>query len=168
MSMNHPQRKRNRLAEYDYDTANAYFITVCTDDRKNLFWEHIETVIGGPENVPLTSLGKVAKQCIVDIPKYYPAVSLDHYVIMPNHIHLLLQIHTDSNGRSMTAPTISTVVRLMKGTVTKQVGFPVWQKGFYDHIVRGEMDYRKYGGILTGIQADGQRINSFGDEKGYL
>ena len=60
---------------------------------------------------------------------------------MPNHIHLLLQINTDHNGRSMIAPTISTVVRLMKGVVSKQAGFTVWQKGFYDHVIRNDNDY---------------------------
>ena len=60
---------------------------------------------------------------------------------MPNHIHLLLQIHTDADGRSMIAPTISTVVRLMKGAVSKQAGFSVWQKGFHDHVVRSQQDY---------------------------
>jgi len=62
---------------------------------------------------------------------------------MPNHIHLLLQIHTDANGRSMIAPTVSTVVRLMKGAISKQAGFPVWQKGFFDHVIRNEKDYQE-------------------------
>ena len=112
-----PTRKQNRLKEYDYSTPNAYFITICTEKRKNLFWMDVGAIIDRPKNVPLTNLGIIAQRSIENIPKYYPAISVDHYVIMPNHIHLLLQINTDVNGRSMIAPTISTVVRLMKGTV---------------------------------------------------
>lgn len=68
-------------------------------------------------------------------------ISVDAFVIMPNHIHLLLQINTDEDGRPMAAPTVSMVVNQMKGAVTKQIGHSVWQKGFYDHIIRGEKDY---------------------------
>ena len=136
-----PKRKPNRLQEYDYSTPNGYFVTICTQNRRNLFWKNVEAITDRPENVPLTNLGMLARQSIEDIPRYYPVVSVDHFVIMPNHIHLLLQIHTDNDGRSMIAPTISTVVRLMKGAVSKQAGFSVWQKGFYDHVVRSQRDY---------------------------
>ena len=78
---------------------------------------------------------------IEDIPKHYPIVCVDNYVIMPNHIHLLLQIHSDCSGRSVIAPTISTVIRMMKGAASKTVGFSLWQKGFYDHVIRNETDY---------------------------
>jgi REP element-mobilizing transposase RayT len=145
-----PKRKQNRLAEYDYSTPNAYFITVCTNNRKNLFWTDAQAVIAHPDHVPLTNLGMMVRLSIENIPKHYAAVSVDHFVIMPNHIHLLLQIHTDAGGRSMIAPTISTVVRLMKGTVTKQAGFSVWQKGFYDHVIRNDNDYRDIWNYIEG------------------
>ncbi len=60
---------------------------------------------------------------------------------MPNHIHLLLQIHSDDDGRSMIAPTISSVLRQVKGKASKQAGCVIWQKSFYDHIIRGDKDY---------------------------
>ena len=130
MLMEVPKRKQNRLTTYDYSTPNAYFITVCTKNRKNLFWKDVGAIIDRPENVPLTNLGMVVRQSIYDIPNHYPAITIDHTVIMPNHIHLLLHINTDHNGRSMIAPTISTVVRLMKGRVSKQAGFTVGRKAF--------------------------------------
>lgn len=145
-----PVRKQNRLTEYDYRTPNAYFITICTNKRKNLFWKDIGTIIDRPENVPLTNLGTIAKRSIEDIPKHYPVISVDHYVIMPNHIHLLMQIHLDSSGRSLIAPTISTAVRLMKGAVTKQAGFPIWQKSFYDHVIRNDNDYQEIWNYIEG------------------
>ena len=101
-----PKRKQNRLTEYDYSTPNAYFITVCTENRKNLFWKDVGAIIDRPESVPLTKLGLITRQSIAEIPKHYPMISVDHYVIMPNHIHLLLQITTDVNGRSMIAPVL--------------------------------------------------------------
>ena len=148
--MDLPKRKQNRLVEYDYSTPNAYFITVCTKNRKNLFWVDVGAIIDRPENVPLTNLGMIARQSIEDIPKYYASVSVDHFVIMPNHVHLLLQINTDPDGRSMIAPTISTVVRLMKGAVSRHAGFTVWQKGFYDHVIRKDNDHQDIWNYIEG------------------
>ena len=97
--------------------------------------------IGRPEDVQLSAYGKIAEKAILNISTHYPMVAVENYVVMPNHIHILLQINSDVNGRPMTAPTIQTVVNQMKGAVTKQAGVPVWQKGFYDHIVRGREDF---------------------------
>ena len=147
------KRKQNRLTEYDYSTPNAYFITICTENRENLFWTDVGAIIDRPDNVPLTNVGVIVRKSIEEIPKRYPAITVDHAVIMPNHIHLLLQIHTDADGRSMIAPTIATVVRLMKGTVSRQAGFAVWQKGFYDHVIRNDMDYRQVWDYIEGNPA---------------
>ena len=145
-----PKRKPNRLTEYDYSTPNAYFITVCTENRKNLFWADVGAIIDRPEDVPLSEIGMIVRQKIRDISKHYPAITVDHAVVMPNHIHMLLQIHTDINGRSLIAPTISTVIRLMKGAVSKQARFSVWQKGFYDHVIRNEKDYQEVWNYIEG------------------
>ena len=145
-----PKRKQNRLTEYDYSTPNAYFITICTRNRINLFWTDTEKTIDCPEKVPLTMLGMCAKQVICDIPMHYPSITVDHAVIMPNHVHLLLQINTDADGRPMAAPTISTVINQTKGVVSKKAGFPVWQKGFYDHVIRGDRDYRDVWNYIQG------------------
>ena len=153
MLMELPKRKQNRLSDYNYSTPNAYFITICTRNRKNLLWKDVGAIIDRPENVPLTNLGVIVRQSINDISNHYSSITVDHAVIMPNHIHLLLQINTDDDGRSMIAPTISTVVRLMKGAVSKQAGFPVWQKGFYDHVIRNENDYREIWNYIEGNPA---------------
>ena len=62
---------------------------------------------------------------------------------MPDHIHLLLQINTNKNGRPMVAPTVDRIIKQTKGYITKQIGFSIWQKSFYDHIVRGNNDYKE-------------------------
>ena len=148
-----PTRKPNRLTEYDYSTPNAYFITVCTQDRKNLFWTDAGAPVDCPENIPLTNLGMMVKQVVYDIARHYPSITVDHAVVMPNHIHLLLQIKTDIDGRPMAAPTISTVINQTKGAASKMAGFSVWQKGFYDHVIRNDNDYRDIWNYIEGNPA---------------
>ena len=72
------------------------------------------------------------------ISEKYEKVSVDKYVIMPNHIHLIIVMQ---NGRTQFSPTVSRIIKQFKGKVTKQVGFCIWQKSFYDHIIRDENDY---------------------------
>jgi len=145
-----PKRRLNRLKEYDYSAPNAYFITVCTNKRRTLFWDNVGATIGRPQDIQLSKYGIIAEETVKNIPEHYPAVSVDNYVIMPNHIHLLLQINTDSDGRPMVAPTISNIVQQMKGLVSKKAGFAIWQKGFYDHVIRSNMDYREIWEYIEG------------------
>lgn len=105
-------------------------------------WENVGASIARP-NPPLSPCGKIVDKAIRNIPSIYPAISVDHYVVMPNHIHLLLQINTDESGRAMLAPTVSAVIQQLKGIVTKQIGCSIWQKLFHDHVIRNEADYRK-------------------------
>lgn len=140
MADNH-RRKPNRLKAYDYRSPGAYFITICTRNRNNLFWKNVGASIARPQAVELSETGAVVNAAIQGIPIHYPAVSVDHYVIMPNHVHLLLQICTDNNGQRIPAPTISTIVQQMKGYVSKQIGHSIWQKLFHDHVIRDEEDY---------------------------
>ena len=99
--------------------------------------------IARPQKPALSRYGRLVDEAIREIPLHYPAVSVDHYVVMPNHIHLLLQIHTDADGRPMVAPTVSRVVQQLKGAITKRIGYSVWQKLFHDYVIRGEKDYWK-------------------------
>lgn len=140
---NLPHRKPNRLKAFDYSTPGAYFITVCTKDRRNLFWKDVGASIARPHAVILSETGRIVDTAIRNIPLHYTAVSVDHYVIMPNHIHLLLQIHTDKDGQRISAPSISIIVQQMKGYVSKQIGCSIWQKLFHDHVIRNETDYLK-------------------------
>jgi len=135
------KRKQNRLAEYDYSMPNAYFITICTAKRENLFWKEDNT--DSLQNGNLSRIGCIVDRAIQGIPEHYPAIVVDHYVVMPNHIHLLLRISSEDDGRPMVAPTVSTAIQQMKGAITKQAGKPVWQKGFHDHVIRGALDYRE-------------------------
>lgn len=143
-----PKRKPNRLKNYDYSSVGAYFITICTRDRKNYFWKDKESksvgaTTGRPIYELLTEYGKIVDLSINNIPNTYPAVILESYVIMPNHIHLLLRICPDEYGRPMVAPTIANVVKQMKGYATKKIGKSIWQKLYHDRIVRNRDEYNK-------------------------
>ena len=136
---NIPSRKPNRLRNFKYDSIGVYFITICTKNKERLFWDNVGASIARPHE-ELTKIGATVKECIESIPKVYKAVSICNYVIMPNHIHLLLRVH-DTDGRAMLAPTVSRVVQQLKGAVTKRIGECIWQKLFYDHIVRNSEEY---------------------------
>lgn len=138
-----PSRKRNRLSGFDYSTPGGYFLTACTANRKCLLWDNVGATIGRPQDMRLSACGEIVKKAIVDIPDYYSGLIVDHYVVMPNHIHILLRICADDFGRPVVAPTVSTVMQQLKGAVTKKLGWNIWQKSFHDHIVRNEKEYLK-------------------------
>lgn len=135
------KRKPNRLMGYDYDSPGGYFITVCTKHFKNVFWENVGATSGRPKKSNLSKNGEIVRDAIERIAFTYPAVNVDCFVVMPNHVHLLLQIQSAEDGRAMPAPTVSRIVQQFKGYVTKRIGFPVWQKLFHDHVIRGSGDY---------------------------
>ncbi len=135
------QRKQNRLQEYDYSQAGTYFLTICTQNRKNLF-RCVGATFGRPhENLPLSNVGRVVQQELTNLNNTYQVVHIDKFCIMPNHIHLLLTIQSVEDGRPQVAPTVSRVMQQFKGAVTKKLGRAIWQKSFYDHVVRNEADY---------------------------
>ena len=83
-----PKRKHIRIEDYDYSTPGAYFITVCVNDRKPIFWN-----VGAATCRPnLSKIGSVVETAILQIPEHYPAVSVDKYCVMPDHIHILVDI----------------------------------------------------------------------------
>ena len=99
--MDLPKRKPHRLTGYDYATNGAYFITCCTKDRQCLFWIQGQTPA-------LSPWGSIVEHTIREIPVRYPSVKLQQFVVMPNHIHLLLLLEDGS-------PSISTIINQMKG-----------------------------------------------------
>ena len=139
--MEQPTRKKNRLERYDYSQNGAYFITICTQNRKCLLSSIVGAIIDRPAYPQLTAAGKKVEEAIMGIPEHYPDVYLEKYVIMPNHIHLLLRIDT-LHGRSVIAPTISTMVRHMKGYATRSIGHNVFQKSFHDRVIRDDQEYQ--------------------------
>ena len=136
-----PKRKPIRIENYDYSTPEAYFITICVNDRKPILWN-----VGAATCRPnLSKIGSVVEMAILQIPEHYSAVSVDKYCVMPDHIHMILSINTDENGRQIAAPTVSTVVGHMKRWVSMQIGRSIWQKSFIDRVIRNEKGYQAVG-----------------------
>ena len=138
-----PKRKQIRIKDYKYSTPGAYFITVCTVNREKIFWSDRRGELRSPVNVPLSDIGEIVANEIRKLNTVYDAVRVDKHCIMPDHIHLILSINTSENGRTQFAPTISQVIKQFKGSITKQVGRPIWQKSFYDHCIRNRQDYNE-------------------------
>ncbi|MGM9551920.1 MAG: transposase [Clostridia bacterium] len=146
--MDLPKRKPTRLKEYDYSTTGMYFITICVKDKKQLLSKIVvgDGVLDVPKNI-LTEHGIITDRYINQMNSFYDYISVDKYVIMPNHIHLLLSIRNAENVMWMTnSPTNSTVpkfVSTLKRFCNKEYGQNIWQRSYHDHIIRGENDYRK-------------------------
>ena len=142
-----PKRKHNRLGEFHYGSGYSYFITVCTKDRVRILSDITvgEDIILPQTKVNLTNYGQIVENALLSIPNYYEGASIDEYVIMPNHIHFILTIR--NNGRMISSPTMSTIVGQFKRASSKTAGFSLWQRSFYDHVIRNRQDYeetRKY------------------------
>lgn len=140
------KRKSMRLKNYDYSQNAMYFITICTTDRKNLLWIEKSKCRGeqcSPGNiVQLSKYGKIVDFAIKQIQIHYNDVFVTKYVIMPNHIHLIICLQ-GNDGRTLFAPTISRIIKQMKEYVTKQIGISIWQRSFRDEIIRNEQMYQK-------------------------
>ena len=146
--MDLPKRKQIRLPDYDYSTPGAYFVTICTHGKRCILSDITvgADALGGPKP-QLTDAGKTVEKYILSSERI-PGISVDKYIIMPNHIHLILRISernagTDSGPPRASAPTIPDVVGAMKRLVNKELGGNIWQRGYYEHVIRNETDYRQ-------------------------
>ena len=145
--MNLPKRKPTRLKGYDYSTSGAYFITICTKGRKRLLSNIVGQGLAPAEN-HLTPYGNITKEQIEALENRYQDIKIDKYVIMPNHIHILLSNYETTAGASP-CPTISDIICTFKSITTrmcKNAGFKephLFQSSFHGHIIRGEKDYLK-------------------------
>ena len=140
--MEHPERKPNRINGYDYSANGAYFVTLCTQDRKKI----LSSIVGDGFAVP-KPCGIIAEEIIAQIPVKYPSVAVDKYIIMPDHIHLLLRFDWDL-GTENPSPTLGNVIGWLKYQMTKQVdaqidlnGSKLFQRSYYDHVIRNQQDY---------------------------
>ena len=141
--MDLPNRKNNRLENFDYGQNGMYFITICTQNRRKIL---CEIVGGGALDAPkikLSEIGEIAEKYILST-NNIPEITVDKYVIMPDHIHLLLWVR-DINGTSKApSPTnnlISHSISTLKRFINKDVGYNIFQRSYYDHVIRNQHDY---------------------------
>lgn len=160
----HPLSPSIRLPDYDYTRPGAYFVTVCTFERKSL----LGSITAG--EMVLNSNGKIVQACWKEIKNHFSDVELPAYVVMPNHFHgvIIIKYHvatrhavsdgvdkssglrvstSESFGKPI-AGSLPTIIRSFKSAVTKQVNVSLgkhrlnlWQEGYYEHVIRGEGEY---------------------------
>jgi len=157
--MTHLHHRRSiRLPGYDYTAAGAYFITICTQGRECLFGQ----VMDG--DMRLNALGEIVRAEWEKSAALRAEIELGPYAVMPNHFHAIIWMIDDrcSRGTARRAPTtveqfgkpvagsIPTIVRAFKSAVTRQInlvrqtpGAAVWQRNYYEHIIRDEPSCEK-------------------------
>lgn len=162
-------RRSIRLKGYDYSSPGAYFVTIVTHGRLPILGK----LISG--EIQLSILGRIIEECWQEIPSHFPLVSLDAYVIMPNHLHGIVNINDDhietaknglpnpikNNKSSQNVPqqqSLGAIIGLYKSSATKRIRQrqiyypnPIWQRNYYEHIIRNEEDYEQ---IFDYIQAN--------------
>ena len=127
------KRKSTRISEYDYSANGYYFVTICTKARKHILSE----IVGDDAHI-------VPKKYGIVVEKYINRQDeIEKYVIMPDHIHLIIKIENGTMWASSPTKSVSSIVRTLKTLTTKEIGEPIFQRSFNDHIIRGEQDYRE-------------------------
>ena len=136
--MEFKRRKQLRLKNYDYKNNGAYFITICTVGKRHILGK----IVGGDAyiapHIELSDYGITVEKYIKNIK------GLDTYTIMPNHIHMIIRIGFDSDGTMWaSSPTqgIPQLIKSFKTLVSKECGKTIYQRSYYDHIIRNEADY---------------------------
>ena len=126
-----PSRKHPRLKNYDYSSSNYYFVTICTFNKACIF--------GKPSE--LNQQGIAAEVVLKEIERHFSNVRVDKYVIMPNHIHMILALESPNAG-------VSQIIGQYKSSVTRKIREmnpeqKVWQTSFHDHVIRNQKDYER-------------------------
>ena len=141
-----PKRKANRLPAYDYAQNGAYFITICTHQKKVLFGDISEEAVGAD-----SISARMVRRVFDEVIHQYPTISCPYSIVMPNHFHALIVVE---RADIESAPTISEVVQafkrystieyihLVKQGLAEPFERYVWQRSFHDHIVRTGEDFR--------------------------
>ena len=146
--MDLPQRKHPRLKHYDYSQNGCYFLTICTKGKACLLGKVVADSQGFP-TVSLSPMGETVLSVITEMSRHDSGFQIDNYIIMPNHLHLLLTLD-DSGGQGIGRPTVMSLVHYLKRTVTKQLGHSIWQPSFYEHVVRNRESYLEMHNYITG------------------
>ena len=127
-----PDRKQNRLENKDYSRNGAYFITVCTKDRTEFFGR-----VHNGEMEP-SEIGSYAIEAAALIETVYKSALLEAFVLMPNHVHMLIHLLHEHNN-----PTLHRILNQFKGAVSKKASFSLWQHRYHDHVICDAEEYRR-------------------------
>ena len=146
------ERKKNRLTEYDYSQDGVYYITICTQDRKEILSRiSVGTPLPGcpqKERLQLLRCGEIAEKYIHQMDAFYDYLSVNKYAIMPDHIHFLITVKGHP-GRGVPtkyqerSSVIARFVGTFKRFCNKEYGQNIWQGRYYDHVIRNRQDYNE-------------------------
>ena len=129
-----PQRKKIRAGEYDYSQCGAYFVTICTQNRRPI----LSNIVGDDAHIVPKRYGQIAEKYLKN------AAEIEKYVIMPDHIHMLIRLEEQgAEKRSPQASRIASIVRSIKTLTTKEIGESIFQRSYYDHVIRNQRDYNE-------------------------
>ena len=125
-------RKSPRIPNFDYTSENYYFITICTHEKRCLF------DLGEQKN----TVGRIVKEHLDSLSSHYPFVRLDKYVVMPNHIHMILVLESGNKNE------VGQIIGQFKSGVSREVvsllsNAQLWQRSFHDHVIRSQADYER-------------------------
>ncbi len=146
-----PKRKPTAIPHYDYSQPGAYFITLCVEKRRPILGK-----IDSSPQVVLSSIGKIVSDVWYSLPQRFPcldAISQSIFVVMPDHIHGILQI---TAGGSSPSPTLHQILGSFKSITTietnRLLGTPgqkLWQRSAYEHILRNQQDFDEAAGYIA-------------------
>ena len=141
-------RRTIRLKGYDYSQPGAYLVTICVWQRECLFGDVID------EEMVLSEYGRIVEECWYELPEHYPYLELDAFVIMPNHVHIVIMITGTVGAGLKPALTkrhgIPEIIRALKTFSARSIniirntqGRPVWQRNYYEHVIRNKSELFK-------------------------
>ncbi len=136
-------RKNMRLSGCDYSQNGAYFLTICVKDKHEMLGRIGvgSDDLGAPHAI-LSEYGTIVEKYILQIEDHYN-VALEKYVIMPNHIHMIIRVKDGVPRSSRPTMLIPTIIAALKKMINKSIGFSMWQRSYHDHIIRNEADYQR-------------------------
>ena len=155
--MQQQERKANRIQGYDYSQNGAYFVTICTKDRKRI----LSAIVGDDAHIVPKPYGKIVEKYICNVPE------IEKYSIMPDHIHMIIRLDNGSMWASTPTNTdlnqcvradahirpknrVASIIRSIKVLTTKEIGEPIFQRSYYDHVIRNQQDYNEIWEYIEG------------------
>ncbi len=162
-----PKRKHPRLDSFDYSSCGAYFITICTQGKRCILSNIVPSTAEDDAHAEYTTFGKIAEKQLLLLEERYPILTVDQFVIMPNHIHIILLLGGDAAGASP-RPTVMDIVCTFKSLTAlacKRAGFEgkLFQTSFYEHIIRNASDYDETAKYIYQNPANWQKDNLFAE-----
>ena len=141
-------RTANRLPGYDYGVIGCYFVTLCTHHRQPIFCMEKSTVGNSLRAVPKHAPNQIIRKWIIETQKKYKNIAIEQYVIMPDHLHLMVEINEQCPGCSVSEAmhffktmTTNEYIRGVKKGVLHEFDTKLWQRSYYDHVIRNQQDY---------------------------